>query len=335
MTIEKIIENRLLQNALFWLFFAIIPFSINLGSFGSLANMYTDIQYYLECAFLGYFNNLLLMPRLFDKRKYVLYLVSAILLIIFITWVSMHITSILSPNYPQSFLGSLYEGIDYGIFLIAFGSGHLVRSYIYQSRKISELEEDKLSAEVSFLRSQINPHLLFNTLNTIYSYSVTNAQETPKMILKLSDIMRYMLYETDESRVSLEKELNYLKDYVALQKIRLGKRGDVTFEVVGNAENLTIAPMILISFIENAFKYSMDTMTSAISIKTLFVIDNKVLKMTVINNYQDEIQPNAKGGIGHKNVLKRLELLYPDQHQLVIEKEETVYKVHLELTLVA
>jgi len=333
MHFEKIVENRVLQNALFWVFFAAVPFSLNWGSFGSLTNMYTDIQYYVECAVLGYLNNLLLMPWLFDRKRYFLYAASVMALIVFIVWISTWVTAVLSPNYPLSFLGNLYEAIDYGLFVIAFGCGYLIRSYIRQSRQISQLEEDKLHAEIDFLRSQINPHLLFNTLNTIYSYSVNNSKKTPQMILKLSDIMRYMLYETNSEKVPLEKELNYLQDYVSLQQLRIGSRGEVVFDVEGKPGKWRLAPMLLISFVENAFKYSMDSTSSKISIEIRFEIHDHTLQMTVINNYEEYPQEDKVGGIGHQNVLKRLELLYPDRHTLVIEKKENIYKVQLNLTL--
>ena len=332
MSIERIIENRILQNVLFWTFFAIVPFIINLGYFGSAANMYTDIQYYLECALLGYVNNLLLMPLFFDKRRYLLYSVCALILIALISYTSTLITTILSPNYPQSFLGTLYDGIDYALFVIAFGSGHLIRSYIRQSKQISQLEEDKLKTEIDFLKSQINPHMLFNTLNTIYSHSLSNSRKTPEMILKLSDIMRYMLYETDEEQVTLAKELEYIEDYVSMQQLRIGSRGKVNLNVDGDPDELTIAPMLLISFIENSFKHSMDSMSSEIEIQIEFKIDQGKLELSVKNNYEKN-EGLSTGGIGNRNVKKRLELLYPDRHDLSIEKDEQNYLVKLELIL--
>jgi len=333
MPFEKIIQNRVLQNVLFWVFFAVVPFAMNLGHFGSPANMYTDIQYYVECAFIGYVNNLLLMPKLFDKKKYFSYALSFIFLLVFITWLSGQITVVLSPNYPQNLLGAIYEAIDYFIFLVAFGCGHLVRSYIQQSKDISRLEEDKLSTEIDFLKSQINPHLLFNTLNTIYSYSLNQVSETPKMILKLSEIMRYMLYETNEDKVTLKKELDYIEDYVSLQKLRVKNRGEVIFNVSGDVANQSIAPMLLISFIENAFKHSMDSMASGIEIQIAIEVNVHSLKLCVINNYESNALESKVGGIGMKNVAKRLELLYPNQHKLGVEDSGQSYKIELYITL--
>ncbi len=332
MSIERIIENRILQNVLFWTIFAVIPFVLNLGSFGLAANMYTDIQYYLECALLGYLNNLVLMPKILDKKRYLFYSICALGLITLITWTSGLITTILSPTYPQSFQGSLYDGIDYALFVIAFGSGHLIRSYIRQSKQISQLEEDKLKTEIDFLKSQINPHMLFNTLNTIYSHSLTNSKKTPQMILKLSDIMRYMLYETDEERVTLSKELEYIEDYVSMQKLRIGSRGKVNLNVDGDPSEFTIAPMLLISFIENSFKHSMDSMSSEIEIRIEFKIHQGKLELSVKNNYEKN-EGLSTGGIGNRNVKKRLELLYPDRHDLSIEKDEQNYLVKLKLIL--
>lgn len=334
MHLERIIESRLLQNLLFWLFFAVVPFSINLGHFGSAANMYTDIQYYVECAVLGYLNNLILMPRYFDRKKYGWYLILVLVMICSMTLLSTQVTLILSPNYPNSLLGNMYEAIDFSLFVIAFGSGHLVRSYIQQTSQINQLQEDKLKTEIEFLKSQINPHMLFNTLNTIYSYSLSESKKTPEMILKLSGIMRYMLYETDEAKVTLAKELAYIKDYVSMQELRIGSRGSIQMQVTGSPEGLMIAPMLMIAFIENSFKHSMDTMSSHIMIAIHFVIDQEGLQLEVTNNYE-EVDKELIGGIGNENVKKRLELIYPGRHELSVQKEKQTYRVNLRLKLVA
>lgn len=333
MHIEKIIQNRLIQNILFWTFFAVIPFSMNLGAFGSLSNMYTDLQYYVECAAIGYFHNLVLMPRFFDSKQYIKYSLSLVLLLIAIILISGEITSILSPNYKQSFVSDIYDAIDFFIFVIAFGSGHLVRSYINQSKKISKLEEDKLTTEINFLKSQINPHLLFNTLNTIYSFSIANAAETPKMILKLSDIMRYMLYETNEERVTLQKELDYISDYISLQQLRIKDRGEVHFDISGSTEGAFIAPMLLISFVENAFKHSMDSMASGILIRVSIAIEGSKLKLHVINTYEKNASDERIGGIGLQNVQKRLDLLYEGMHDLNVNDNGNEYEIILHLNL--
>ncbi|MEO1053983.1 MAG: histidine kinase [Bacteroidota bacterium] len=330
---KTFIQNRFLQNILFWVAFAIVPFSINLGSFGNSANMYTDIQYYVECGVLGYFNTLVLMPLFLDRKKYTIYAVSILITIAALVTISSQVTTMISPLYKQSFTGHLYEAIDYLIFAIAFGSGYLIRSYIQQSERINKLEEEKLQTEVDFLKSQINPHLLFNTLNTIYSHSLEGSKDTPKMILKLSEMMRYMLYETNESKVPLQKELAYLSDYVNLQQFRIKGRGRVDFNLSGNPDHLKIAPMLLISFIENAFKHSMDSLSTDIYISVLLSVDANMLVLEVENNYEPLDSHSDFGGIGVQNVKKRLELIYPDQHQLDIVTSSDVYSVKLTLDL--
>lgn len=332
-SLRTFIRNRFLQNVIFWVGYAVIPFLTNLGSFGSPANMYTDIQYYLECAALGYFNNLILMPRLVDHKKYWTYALTILLVISGFTAVSSQITSIISPNYGQSLVGHLYAGIDFLIFTVAFGSSHLLRSYIRQSERINKLEEEKLQTEIDFLKSQINPHLLFNTLNAIYSLSLEQSKATPGLILKLSDMMRYMLYETNEPKVSLDKEVKYLQNYVSLQQVRIEERGVVNFEVSGDLINHQIVPMLLIVFIENAFKHSMDSLSSDIRIDIDLNVHSNRLELTVENNHDESGNGTTPGGVGLKNAQKRLELLYADQHNLETRILKNTYKVKLHLDL--
>ncbi|MEM9859628.1 MAG: histidine kinase, partial [Bacteroidota bacterium] len=216
--LEKILASRVIQNIVFWIFYALIPFLINWSRYRVTADMLTDLQYYLDCALLGYINNFFLMPKFFDKKKYATYFLLVLSLIWGYNLVTEEIATYLSPNYKITTLGYIYHGLDFILFTVAFASGRLVRKYLHQEKLITQLKEKQLQTEIDFLKSQINPHLLFNTLNTLYSYSLEKSPDTPKMILKLSEIMRYMLYQTNETKVPLSKEITYIKSYVELQE---------------------------------------------------------------------------------------------------------------------
>jgi LytS/YehU family sensor histidine kinase len=187
-------------------------------------------------------------------------------------------------------------------------------------------------SELSFLKAQINPHFLFNTLNSIYSLAIQRSDATPDAVVKLSGMMRYVLQDAQYETVSLQSEVNYIKDYIELQKLRLDKSVKLIFTQEGDLTGKKIAPLILISFIENAFKYGVNSEEDSeivIRIKSekefsLFVKNNKV------RSYSSD-EPNT--GLGIKNTRKRLELLYPGLHTLEISDNEKEFSVNLVIRL--
>ncbi len=201
---------------------------------------------------------------------------------------------------------------------------------------MSELEKEKVESELKFLKSQINPHVLFNNLNNIYSYALEKSEKVPEMLLKLSEIMRYMLKDGTEPLVPLRKELSYLQNFVDLQKLRLEGRGDVQFTVEGDPKDHKIAPLLLVSFVENSFKHSMQAAVDDIYIDILVRIREDELTFEAKNNYSEfkasEMEPDT-GGIGLQNVKKRLQLIYNGQHALSINQTDDFFFVHLTLNL--
>jgi LytS/YehU family sensor histidine kinase len=189
---------------------------------------------------------------------------------------------------------------------------------------------ERQSGELALLRSQINPHFLFNTLNNIYSLVYKKSEDAPEAVMKMSSIMRYMLYDATTDKVLLEKEIEYLKSFIELEKLRLRHKDFVDLNISGNVEGHTIAPMLLIPFVENAFKHgSRNVSTSGIKInlsvepdQIRFVVRNYLRKNTIIN--EDQV-----GGIGLSNIRRRLNLLYPGKHQLEISSREDLFNVQL------
>jgi LytS/YehU family sensor histidine kinase len=213
----------------------------------------------------------------------------------------------------------------------------VVIDYGQRQNQMIKLQKENAETEAMFLKSQLNPHVLFNNLNNLYSFALHKSEHTAPMILKLSEIMRYMLYEANQDRVRLAKELNYVENYIELQKIQLEGRGDIIYEVHGSAEKLQIAPMMLISFIENCFKHSAETKTDGLRVIIRVEIREGKIDLYTENSFEkpesDQTDQLQVGGIGLKNVERRLELIYPEKHQLIVKELTQLYIVNLSIDL--
>ncbi|MBK9269971.1 MAG: sensor histidine kinase [Saprospiraceae bacterium] len=209
--------------------------------------------------------------------------------------------------------------------------------WIKIQKEKKELITKNVQTELQFLKNQINPHFLFNTLNNLYALTLKKSDYAPEVVLKLSDMMRYMLYECNEKWVSLSKEIQYIKNYVELERIRLSKQADITVETEGEPEGIYVAPLLFIPFIENSFKHGLKTSLDGAYIKAKFIIRSETVEFIVRNSKSQMMPGFAKkhkvGGIGLTNVRKRLELLYPDLHQLKTEESPDAYEIHLFLFL--
>lgn len=202
------------------------------------------------------------------------------------------------------------------------------------NNRLVKLRSEKLSAEVSYLKAQINPHFLFNTLNSLYALTLQKSNDAPQAVLKLSGIMRYVTNESSKDFVSLDKEINYIKDYVDLQKLRLNEETtSLNFTITGNPENKQIAPLILIPFIENAFKYGVSTeeeskITISISIEETSLTLWATNTIVAIENIVGE---NTQKGL--ENTKKRLNFMYDNKHKLHVTDNKNQYSVELKLFL--
>ncbi len=229
--------------------------------------------------------------------------------------------------YPESYtLTILYTGLAY--------LARFTTRWIMDQQIKSELIYQNQQSELALLRSQINPHFLFNTLNNIYSLVYTKSDDAPRAMTKLSDIMRYMLYEATTEKVMLDKEINHLRSYIELLLLRLPGKKFIEFNVDGNTENKHIAPMLLFPFVENAYKHC-NKKSPAPGIKITLEVREDLLTYTVINSIKKEsdISENDEGGIGLKNIRRRLELLYPDRHELIISETTTHFSIELRINL--
>jgi len=210
----------------------------------------------------------------------------------------------------------------------------LVKRWWQKQKETELLAKEKTKAELQLLKAQVHPHFLFNTLNNIYFFTLTNSTQAPVMIKKLSGMLHYILNECNLSFVPLGKEIKMIRDYMALEKIRYAEQMQMTIDIQDDHDGKMIAPLLLIPFVENSFKHGASKMITQPWIKLNLSVENNRLDFSIINSKPSNIEsPMTKGNIGLKNVRKRLELLYPGTHELNIVSEPDSYAVHLILQL--
>jgi two-component system LytT family sensor kinase len=246
------------------------------------------------------------------------------------------------PEAKSAPVGSIWQhssNIDivslflFGIIIALGLSIRTVEQWQTTEQKVIKAEAEKVNAELSFLKAQINPHFLFNTLNNIYTLSLMNSEHTSESIMKLSNIMRYVTDDVTQDFVPLQQDLDCIKNYVDLQKLRLGRKTIVNFEVDGEVTNQKIAPLILMSFVENTFKYGVSKQTdSIIGIKISVKSDAVTFECENAVFERPSNLPDRTGGIGIANTKQRLSHLYPKKHTLNIQEADGIFKVKLILS---
>lgn len=299
-----------------------------------------DIIFQFELLIFFYLNFYILLDRFFFKRKYLCYflIVAGFLIlaipvmetVLFRLWdhgghphhgPARHMRA--NPVSMFLFKRKLY------LFLIITFVSLLIKLRL----RLRAAEKEKISTELSFLKAQVNPHFLFNTLNSIYSLSLVKSDAAPDAIVKLSSMMRYVLHDAQEDLVPLRKEINYLKDYIELQKLRLPDSVVLKADINGNFDDQRIAPLILISFLENAFKYGVNSEEKSEIYIRIILVKNTV-EFTVSNRkVNTTVSADSKTKLGLINTKKRLELIYPSKHLLTITDTETEFKVDLSINL--
>ncbi|SDG42695.1 sensor histidine kinase [Chitinophaga filiformis] len=235
------------------------------------------------------------------------------------------------PGQHEEVSRSLLLDVSHQLFLfLAVFFFSLILKISYRWRLT---EKEKLNAELSYLKAQINPHFLFNILNTIYSLAIEKSDQTGTAVVKLSQMMRYVISDAGNHLVPLSREIDYLSNYIELQKLRFGDSIPLSFTVTGKATGQLIAPLILISFVENAFKHGVNAAENT-DIRITVNIDEKQLYFKAFNNKVTVLEvQETTGGLGIENTQKRLQLLYPGSHTLLIRDEEHYFEVSLLLQL--
>lgn len=297
----------------------------------------------IHTAFLGslvYINVLFLIPRYLLNKRFFSYV--SLLLFATIITTPLELISLywnLSP-YPKAQALLLDNQFAYFVFLfIAVGTStilKIIKEWIVQQQTQRDLERRNLQSELSFLKSQINPHFLFNTLNSIYALSLKRSENAPNIVLRLSEMMRYMLYECNEKKVPLTREIHYIQNYLELERVRYGNKARIEFDfMVENTDQYQIAPLLFIPFLENSFKHGLSHHIDGTGfVEILLQVNGNTLDFTIQNSKTDlKAERYFQGGIGLKNVNRRLELLYPNKYELEATDSEDVYIVNLTLEL--
>lgn len=319
---------RVLYHIGFWLGFVLLFYSQNPES------PWEDYLVWFWILFVSalvvYTNIFVLLPRFFFVKKYVLY---SFLLIISIAIGSYMIGFGLNTEnevFKNDFIQNLIN-----IFFIVLITSTLkfYRGYQKKQSRLIKVENEQLKTEVKLLKAQVNPHFLFNTLNNLYGLIIQNKNEQASEItLKLSDLMRYLLQSSKAEKVKLSEEIQFVKDYLALEKVRLSQNADIKLTVSGIDSEVHIAPLLFIPFVENAFKHGLQSLTKNCYVHFTIAKQGSELFFEAENSLGEHLQ-KVPSEMGLDNLKKRLELIYPQKHLLEIEKNEDFFKASLQLSL--
>lgn len=336
------LTHRWAQYLYFWAFsFLVLSryFSYD-GSVGELDLIYTAL-FHISLVFCVCVNSYLLIPKLFAERKYLLYSGLAVLLLFVSTWLNIATFRWLADwIFPGYFFISYYEWYDIIQFMVAYAAIttllQLSRGWFREAevrQELAEVERQRVQTELKALKSQINPHFLFNSLNHIYAMAVRQSPGTAPAVLQLSDLLRYTIRNMNRDTVPLKGEIDYLRQYVELYRSRSRHPDRVEFSVEGEPGEHAVAPLLLIVFVENSFKHG-SVNREGDHIRISLAIENSRLRLETENTVDDPRElPEEGGGLGMENARRRLELLYGDRHRLRAGGEGDRYTVNLELEL--
>jgi two-component system sensor histidine kinase AlgZ len=292
-------------------------------------------------ALICYLNYFFFLPRLLASKKvlpYLLKLLPAFTLIValrvnleryLIDGFSHRVSFIYSPQFVIHITAVT-------LFIVIFVAMlRFAQDWFALQARTKTIENERLSAELNFLKAQINPHFLFNTLNNLYYLAFTQSPNTTEVIEKLSQMMRYMIYDSNHNRVRLQKEIDYMHNYISLERLRLNNQIPINFQLEGNPDGVFIAPLIFITFLENAFKHGVSNNNAEAWVNIHIQIQGTACTYTVENSKlpQKSTSSLEKSGIGLLNVQRRLDLSYPGQYALEVQDEADRYFVQLKLNL--
>ncbi|MDB5156617.1 MAG: signal transduction histidine kinase, LytS [Mucilaginibacter sp.] len=304
-----------------------------------------SLPYFLVCGAvrvslivgMAWVNLQVLVPRYLFVKKYAVYISLVFLLVIgYLLLQSLYdcylYGYVIGPNTGQLSGVLLYNFTHTSLYILLTVALKFSIDWYEQSKLMQEIRVEKLQTEVNYLRSQINPHFLFNALNNLYALTIKKSDLAPDVVLKLSELMEYMLYESDADFVPLEREINYLRNYLALERIRHGNEADIQLTVTGEADECSLPPFLILPLVENAFKHGISqTIQNAYLHIDLAITDELIVKVT--NNKSNFQKDGETGGIGLANLKKRLILLYPDKHVLDITDGPIQFEVLLKIAL--
>lgn len=339
--------KRILLHILFWVFYLSF-YTFQSGYYKKdYLEMFEGYLVYLPIMIAAsYFTNYYLVPKYLLSKKYIQFVVIFIVSgLIFIFSLKTVFWFYLTPKFYTKMGAEGYykAGYFYPTYLMAhaisiylvvfvFGFIKLTKRWFINNRITQELKKEKLEAEMKFLKAQMNPHFLFNVLNSLYALALKNSDKTAEMILKLSAMMDYILYESKNDFILIEKELKLINDYVELEKLRYGDKLTYDFIIEGETDNIYIPPLLLFPFIENSFKHGVSNTVNKSYIKASLKLLKTELDFIIENNKPEhEIIVKKQEGIGLANVLKRLELLYDGKYIYEQSETENTFLIKLKL----
>lgn len=329
-----------LHHVIFWMLVTGIWFSLRAEDYPSdgMAMLVTLIKV-ADIALMIYITNYLLIPKLLYKQKYLWFAVVFIMMILSTSFIKMNILGRMLDNpslynWSVNIKERLYDNILPHFFLVIAGAAvQLMLDYQRLQQRMIETAKEKAEAELNFLKSQINPHFVFNSLNTVYFLINKDNAGAREALHKFSAMLRYQLYETGGEKIPIEKEIHYLKDYTALQQLRKDEKYTVGFTCGDDVRDFSIEPLLLIPFVENAFKHISHRQDAVNYVKVNMSKSNGCFHFKVENSREPVFSPAVNGGIGMTNVKRRLELLYPGKHELKVDKATEKFLVELTIQL--
>lgn len=343
---KKIISDLKIPIRFHYIFW-IVYFLFNVIRFGSLNNDYwyslkSNLVFFPLNIIITYFTLYFLIPKFILKKKYIHFFLFFTISLILFYFVSTGLVYILvtkniwpeNTGLEKAFTFDHIVEVTIGVlYVIAFVSTiKLTYEWISEKRKNEELQKIQLKTELDFLKTQIQPHFFFNTLNNLYALTISKSPNAPDVVLKLSEIMQYVLYEVQETKVSLTKAINYIYSYLELEKLRYGDKIKSNIKIVGDIDDIEIPPLIFLPFIENCFKHGTKN-NDRIKVNISFEVSNNFLFFTVENNFINNNENTLIHGIGIDNVKRRLQLLYNDNYILETKIIKDKYKVLIKLPL--
>ena len=345
--IDQIFKNRVLSHILFWVLVYIVSTiigSLNVGDVkpNMVINIFMLPLQVIAAYTLAYYQ----IPKLILTKRYLLFMISFLTIAYVLSFLCrvfvVHLAEpLFRENYTQEsileifkdplYLIGVYMPVLY-VFPLIFLVVKAVKGRIEEQSKIERLESEKAKAELKFLKAQIHPHFLFNTLNNLYSLTIEKSDQAPEVVIKLSEILDYLLYQCNDERVDLEQEIQLIKNYISLENLRYGDRINVNFNIEDSLANTQIAPLILLSLVENAYKHGASNNMENPIIEMDLKVQFNTLHFKIKNNKTKDTIPSSKG-LGLKNLKQQLKLLYPEKHTLVINDQEDIFEVHLSLQI--
>ncbi|MBD3617093.1 MAG: histidine kinase [Gracilimonas sp.] len=338
---KSIFRNRLVQSLLFWTisFFVVLRVFTRTEELRTIDLIYTGL-FHLPLI-IGVLANQFFLNRYLNKQKYIIFtfgfFFSLFLVVQFYPITFDFLAPIIFPDYYFVTVYEWYEMLGIGFIYISFTTLlHFAKGWFQQQEditKLAKLEKENKRSELQALRAQVNPHFLFNSLNTIYNEALKKTDKAPRLILKLSDMLRYVVDKMDQERVALQEEIEYLTHFVELHKERINEPNKVEFQTQGNFSDMEIAPLLLIIFIENCFKHSDLTDKDAV-ISILLKQEGNELTLHCKNTvYVEDNNHEKSTGMGIQNARRRLELAYENRHALEISRKGNIYETTLKMMI--